>query len=585
MERPFQVMIALVDFAGLYKRNRGLVCRGADMSADGPPTDSIEGCDAMGGVLQPEELYDELANRIEAEDGPGTKRVFRQLLDSGRPRQEIVSHISRLIEQQSTDKTPANGLEEIRWAKLQSIEPSQIEEHKKPSAWPNTPVSNAADQRLDGSAKRTPLNSEIPGAPADPAQHAGTSYELSPAPQITAVPQRPEKPLFDQKAAGDPENAIRSVEEPRGNPSSGPIMSRQVGASSGYADFSVLERLASKVQFPRELTASEAKQTVRAEPVAVSNRPRAAHHNSRAWPRAPGKILIGTSITVAAAAFFVFWAWYGNELEELSLVNAHRALTWLQGNGGPNVSSTADHEKPTERTGAQQATALRERNITTPVMTAAATQHDFGGRPDTPTVPNTGATSARGTAGVPENTAPRIESAPSQAAERALSPSSTPSRSEQTETDASQYAQTAGPQLPPIDTGTLLTRGDQFLSQSDVASARLLYERAAEAGDGRGALRMGMTFDPVFLARLRLHGVRTDKAQAIAWYRRASALGNADAELLQREFGNLSRGIGSGPGAMASVADQRHRLPRVAARDQGHSSRPRRALAWHAKRG
>ena len=70
------------------------------MSADGPPTDSIEGCDAMGGVLQPEELYDELANRIEAEDGPGTKRVFRQLLDSGRPRQEIVSHISRLIEQQ-----------------------------------------------------------------------------------------------------------------------------------------------------------------------------------------------------------------------------------------------------------------------------------------------------------------------------------------------------------------------------------------------------------------------------------------------------------------------------------------------------
>jgi len=242
----------------------------------------------MGGVLQPEELYDELANRIEAEDGPGTKRVFRQLLDSGRPRQEIVSHISRLIEQRSTDKTPADGSEEIRWAKLQSTEPSQIEEHKKPSAWPNTPVSNAADQRLDGSAKRTPLNSEIPGAPADPAQHAGTSYELSPAPQITAVPQQPEKPLVDQNAAVDPEKAIRSFEERRGGPSSRHIMSRQVGASSGYADFSVLERLASKVQFPRELTAPEAKQTVPAEPVAVSNRSGAAHHTSRGGPRAPG---------------------------------------------------------------------------------------------------------------------------------------------------------------------------------------------------------------------------------------------------------------------------------------------------------
>ena len=227
-------------------------------------------------------------------------------------------------------------------------------------------------------------------------------------PETTAVSEQPEKPLVDQRAAGDTENAIQSFEEPGGGLSSGHIMPRQVGVSSGYADFSVLERLASKVQFPRELTAPEAKQTVPAEAVPLIDRSRAAHHSWRAWSRAPVRILIGTSITVAAAALFVVWGLYGSELEELSLVNAHHALTWLQGNRGPTVSSIANPEKPTEKTGAQQATAVRESDITTAGTTAPATQHDFAGRADTPTEPNTGATSARATAGVPENTAPRI---------------------------------------------------------------------------------------------------------------------------------------------------------------------------------
>src|SRR5881392_3345998 len=69
---------------------------------------------------------------------------------------------------------------------------SQVEEQRKPSAWTDTPVSNAADQRLDGSAERTSLN-PILGAPADPVQPAGTSYELSPEPQITAGSEQPDQ--------------------------------------------------------------------------------------------------------------------------------------------------------------------------------------------------------------------------------------------------------------------------------------------------------------------------------------------------------------------------------------------------------
>jgi hypothetical protein len=66
----------------------------------------------------------------------------------------------------------------------------------------------------------------------------------------------------------------------------------------------------------------------------------------------------------------------------------------------------------------------------------------------------------------------------------------------------------------------LLARGDSFLHAGDVASARLFYERAADAGDWQAAMRMGATFDPAFLSRA---GVRTvgDPAKAQSWYRHA----------------------------------------------------------------
>jgi hypothetical protein len=47
----------------------------------------------------------------------------------------------------------------------------------------------------------------------------------------------------------------------------------------------------------------------------------------------------------------------------------------------------------------------------------------------------------------------------------------------------------------------LLARGDSFIVVGDIASARVFYERAADAGDRRAALRMGATFDPTFLSR------------------------------------------------------------------------------------
>jgi hypothetical protein len=76
----------------------------------------------------------------------------------------------------------------------------------------------------------------------------------------------------------------------------------------------------------------------------------------------------------------------------------------------------------------------------------------------------------------------------------------------------------------------LLDHGDALLRYGDVASARLFYERAAGAGDGRAALRLGATFDPEFLGRLGLGKLQANPAEAQSWYIRARGLGAVDAK-------------------------------------------------------
>ena len=64
------------------------------------------------------------------------------------------------------------------------------------------------------------------------------------------------------------------------------------------------------------------------------------------------------------------------------------------------------------------------------------------------------------------------------------------------------------------DVVALVARGDLFVGIADIVSARLFYERAAEAGDARAALRLGQTYDPSFLAWAHL-GSRGNLALAL----------------------------------------------------------------------
>jgi hypothetical protein len=81
-----------------------------------------------------------------------------------------------------------------------------------------------------------------------------------------------------------------------------------------------------------------------------------------------------------------------------------------------------------------------------------------------------------------------------------------------------------------------MRRGDEFLTLGDITSARLFYERAADAGSGRAALQLGATFDPVILGYVGARSGLADPAQALSWYRRARELGMVEAEQRIRRF-------------------------------------------------
>jgi hypothetical protein len=94
----------------------------------------------------------------------------------------------------------------------------------------------------------------------------------------------------------------------------------------------------------------------------------------------------------------------------------------------------------------------------------------------------------------------------------------------------SQHANDRRPlPLDSEEVAILLKRGKDLLDNGDLAAARLLLRRAAEAGSAEGALMLGTTFDPVALQRLGAIGARPDLAKARQWYQRAAELGSSAA--------------------------------------------------------
>jgi hypothetical protein len=76
----------------------------------------------------------------------------------------------------------------------------------------------------------------------------------------------------------------------------------------------------------------------------------------------------------------------------------------------------------------------------------------------------------------------------------------------------------------------LMSRGRALLQSGDIAPARLLLERAAEAGEANAALMVAETYDPAVLGTQDSRNITPDPVQARNWYQRAAQLGSVDAQ-------------------------------------------------------
>jgi hypothetical protein len=81
----------------------------------------------------------------------------------------------------------------------------------------------------------------------------------------------------------------------------------------------------------------------------------------------------------------------------------------------------------------------------------------------------------------------------------------------------------------------LLARGNALEVTGDLAGARLVFQRAAEAGNARAAFMLAETHDPIVLENLGELGLASDVKAARIWYGKAKELGSEAAqERLQR---------------------------------------------------
>ena len=128
-------------------------------------------------------------------------------------------------------------------------------------------------------------------------------------------------------------------------------------------------------------------------------------------------------------------------------------------------------------------------------------------------------------AGVPAQEAPPVASSTTGATKAAVEPAAAGSERPPAAPPSFPAAVPLGPRLSADEIAALVARGDGFLAAGDIASARLFFQRAADAGDSRAAMRMAMSFDAAFLDRAGVHGLRSDPEQAAFWYRRARDLG------------------------------------------------------------
>ena len=90
-------------------------------------------------------------------------------------------------------------------------------------------------------------------------------------------------------------------------------------------------------------------------------------------------------------------------------------------------------------------------------------------------------------------------------------------------------AATPARRLDPDELAMLMNRAKGLIKVGDIAPARLLLERAAEAQEPSAALLLAQTYDPAVLGSQDMRTITPDPAMAREWYQKAARLGSLDA--------------------------------------------------------
>jgi hypothetical protein len=98
------------------------------------------------------------------------------------------------------------------------------------------------------------------------------------------------------------------------------------------------------------------------------------------------------------------------------------------------------------------------------------------------------------------------------------------------------------PQLDGEEIILLLKRGKDLIATGDLAAARLVLRKAADANNAEAALALAATYDPFVLRELKVYGFTPDAAMARLWYEKATELGSPAAP---RRLEMLTQGTGT----------------------------------------
>ena len=90
-----------------------------------------------------------------------------------------------------------------------------------------------------------------------------------------------------------------------------------------------------------------------------------------------------------------------------------------------------------------------------------------------------------------------------------------------------------------------------MLTLGDIAAARLLLERAANAQDATAAFLLAQTYDPAVLGVRDTRSITPDPVMARDWYRKAASFGSARratashsiSELISQTFGGCRASV------------------------------------------